>query len=327
MTNLIHNSTLHKINRRSTGTSPFARTNAMIGSMSGENSPTAMAGRKGSQPGVRLLARGQIFEASRRIEVSSDSSLYTNGQGLLKLADGSGWAIVPYQHDLMAQLKTLHAHDAAWFENAEDVAAYEEIGNAIIPAVRTVGQPSLPKQTERNSSDWSMEDIIWLRIANPPNGIKVLLPPTQHKSISNQQINENEPRAKTLKNRGGRDESPVTSHDSDVASSAFGSSFFDSVWTRVSPVKEKEKTLHFQHGASTQKLRQQQQPQRQQTVPVIPCGMVVPVEPWDVSTSPKVRVFSPCDIRVLLRIITCLLLSFRSVLLVCIMAKAGFLSV
>lgn len=315
MTNLIHNSTLHKINPRSSsispGTSPFARTNAMIGSMSGENSPTAMAGRKGSQPGVRFLARGQIFEASRRIEVSSDSSLYTNGQGLLKLADGSGWAIVPYQQDLMVQLKSLYAHDAAWFENAKDVAAYEEIGNAIIPTARTVGRPSLPKQTERNSSDWSMEDIIWLRVANPPNGIKVLLPPTQHKSISNQPIHENEHRAKTPKDRGGRDESPFTSHDSDVASSAVGSSFFDSVWTRVSPMKEKEKTLHFQHGASTQNLSRQQQPQRQgqQTVPIIPCGMVVPVEPWDASTSPKVRLFSPCDFSVLLCILNHVLCS------------------
>jgi hypothetical protein len=287
----------------SPGTSPFARTNAMIGSMSGENSPTAMAGRKGSQPGVRLLARGQIFEASRRVEVSSDSSLYTNGQGLIKLADGSGWAIVPYQQDLMAQLKSLHANDAALFENAKDIAAYEEIGNAVIPTARTVGQPSLPKQRDRNSSDWSMEDIIWLRVANPPNGIKVLLPLTQHRSNSNQQINEKESRVKALKDSGGRDEPPSTSHDSDVASSAVGSSFFESVWSRVSPVKEKEKTLHFQHGSSSQNLRQQQQPQRQQTVPVIPCGMVVPVEPWDVSTSPKVRVFFPCDFSVLLCIL------------------------
>jgi hypothetical protein len=106
-------------------------------------------------------------------------------------------------------------------------------------------------------------------------------------------------------------ESPFTSHDSDVASSAVGSSFFDSVWTRVSPMKEKEKTLHFQHGASTQNLSRQQQPQRQgqQTVPIIPCGMVVPVEPWDASTSPKVRLFFPCDFSVLLCILNHVLCS------------------
>lgn len=251
--------------------------------MSGEISPTATAGRKGSRPGVRFLPKGQIFEASRRESMFSDSSLYTNGQGLIKLADDSGWVIVPHQEDLMAQLKSYHGNDG--FENAKDIAAYEEIGSALIPAARSVERLTLSKQTERNSSDWSLEDIMWLRVVT--NGIKVLLPPTQHKSISNQQTNEKESHVKT------RDDSPSTSHDSEVASSVVSGSFFDSVWTRVSPMKERERNLHFQHG-------QQQQPQRQQKVPVIPCGMVIPVEPWDVSTNSKVREFSPCDFMVLL---------------------------
>jgi len=39
----------------------------------------------------RILPRGSLFEASKRIE-----GLYNNpGSGSIKLSDGSGWAIVP----------------------------------------------------------------------------------------------------------------------------------------------------------------------------------------------------------------------------------------
>jgi hypothetical protein len=262
----------------------------MIGSSSREDSPTATATvrRKGSRPGIRFLARGQIFEASSRMEMSSDSSLYINGQGLIKLADGSGWAIVPYQQDLAAQLKSYHGSDAAWSYNSKDTA-YEEIGNAVIPAARVVGQSSLSMHTERMTFNRSPEDLTWLRVVSPPNGVKVLLPPAQHKLISNQQNNEKE-RAKT------RDESPPTSHDSEVASSVVSSSFLESVWNKVSPMKGNESNSHFQLSAPSQNLWQQEQTKIQHTAPIIPCGMVVPVESWEVSTNSKVRLLYLCDI-------------------------------
>ena len=246
----------------------------MIVSMSGENTSTAMAGRKGNRPGLRLLAKGQVFEASRRMEISSDSCLYTNGQGLIKLADGSGWAIVPYQDDLMAQLKSYHGNDTSWLECAKDtIAAYEEIGNALI-------QQTLSIQIDRNLSDQSREGIIWLRVAHPPNGVKVFL---SKSNSSNRRKNDTESRGKTIEEGGSHVKSPSSSH-SEVASSVASSSFFDSVWSRVSPIKEKEKNLR----------QQQQQPERQRTIPLIPCGMVVPVEPWDVGTSSQVRALSSC---------------------------------
>ena len=306
---MIHNSSSPlKINPRnsSPGTSPFARTNAMIAAVSGgENTSKSIVGRTGNRSGSRLLARGQIVEASCRMQISSDSSLYTNGQGLIKLADGSGWAIVPYRDDLMTQLKNYHGNDASWLESSNDIVAYEEIGNATIP-------------TERNPSDRSRDGIIWLRVAHPP-GVKVLLAKSKSNLNTN---NNNESRTKTNEKGGSHDESPSSSH-SEVASSV-ASSFFDSVWSRVSPLKEKNP----QNDAPSQNpnFRQQQQAKRQ-TIPTIPRGMVVPVEPWDVSTSSNVSAHSRLMNIFFALLCPILNIVFRSVSFVYIMAKGGFLSV
>lgn len=302
---MIHNSSPPpKINPRnsSPGTSPFARTNAMIAAVSGgENSSKSIVGRTGNRAGSRLLARGQIFEASCRMEISSDSSLYTNGQGLIKLADGSGWAIVPYRDDLMTQLKNYHGTDTTWLNSSKDIAAYEEIGNATIP--------------EQNPSERSRDGIIWLRVAHPP-GVKVLLA----KSKSNLNTN-NESHTKTLEKGISHNESPSSSH-SEVASSV-ASSFFDSVWSRVSPLKEK----NLQNDAPSQNPNFRQKQQAERTIPTIPCGMVVPVESWDVSMSSNVSFLIPFDMCSLLYLILKPCHVFRSVLFVCIMVKGGFLSI
>jgi len=316
VSNLIHSPSPHKMNNprsspTSPGISPFARTNAMIGgsSMSAENSPTMSMkgggnGRKRT-PRVRFLARGQIFEACQRMEITGDSSLYTNGQGLIKLADGSGWAIVPHQEDLMVQFKNYHHRggggDASTFSrNIHEIAAYEEIGNATIPipvsVARTVNSRLTPPQ--QKSSERSLKDVVWLRITAPPNGIKVLLPPPQQQKHMNKKDSHTTPPPTHGRDEQQRDKmmnNPSTSHESEVASSVVSSFFFDSVWSRVStPTKEKgSKDRHHSsamNGATLSSLKQQQQ--QQPIIPVIPCGMVVPVERLDPSTSSKKKCFS-----------------------------------
>lgn len=104
VSNLIHTPTEQSKlrNQSPEGISPFARTNAMIGSSSADSSPSSLGiNRKGQR--IRFLARGQFFEASNRMESTDAASLYTNGQGLVKLADGSGWVIIPHHQDLVAQ--------------------------------------------------------------------------------------------------------------------------------------------------------------------------------------------------------------------------------
>lgn len=233
--------------------------------------------------------------------MTDDSSLYTNGQGLIKLADGSGWAIVPHRDDLMAQFKNYHGGG----DHVHEMAAYEEIGNAVIPLVGHPRSQHLhnnrltpPKhQMQENTSPGrSAKEVVWLRIAGPPNGIKVLLPPPQR------QVNKKE--AQTTPPPNNKHNIDVqykmhasTSHDlSEVASSAVSSSFFDSVWSRVTttPTKEKESREHHHSssniaGATSTSLGQQQL--QQPMIPVIPCGMVVPVEPLDPSIGSNVSVF------------------------------------
>ena len=307
VSNLIHhtppptsrrNSRTSPINHSPAGISPFARTNAMALSNSAENSPTYGSHRKrhtaSSTPRVRFLPRGQIFEASARMEITGDSSLYTNGQGLIKLADGSGWAIVPHHQDLVVQFRNYygangdHAAAVSLAENAHELVAFEEIGNAVIPLAdvgvnnsRLITTPQKPIR-EAVSSEQMEGDVLWFRITAPPNGIKVLLPPPQK-------------RPKQPATTPPRRPSPSsTDHSSEVAS-AVSSSFFDSVWSRVTtsanttPVKESSNvSIHSHHHRATTKHSPKQQHQHNAMLSVIPCGMVVPVEDWDLDTTSKV---------------------------------------
>lgn len=252
----------------------------MINSSSPANNPPTMATvRKGNTTRVRIFARGQMFEACQRMEVSSESTLYTNGHGLIKLADGSGWAIVPYQNDLLAQFNSeSNGGNAIEFaENASKIAAYEEIGNAFLPTVQS-SQRTQPNQVDDNASDRLLKDIVWLRVVAPPNGTRVLLPPTQNQSSSGDGQGKNkESNATPPKEVGHNKMKPSSSYDSETASSVVSTtSFLDSVWNKITPLKENEKD-----HAPCRKIP---------VIPVIPCGMVVPVEPWERTTRPIVSI-------------------------------------
>ena len=274
----MHSPALNTANVWSNSISPFSRTNAMISS-SADNSPTTTTVRKGNTTRVRIFARGQIFEASQRMEVSSESTLYTNGHGLIKLADGSGWAIVPYQDDLIAQFKSENGGRSTieFAEDANKIAAYEEIGNAFLPAVQS-SQLAQPTHIEVIASDRRLKDTVWLRVVAPPNGTRVLLPPSRNPSSNgNVQVKKKESNAATPKDGGHDKMKHSSSYDSETTSSVVSASFLDSVWNKITPVKESEMDHDLRRQTSV--------------IPVIPCGMVVPVEPWEQSTNPIVSVF------------------------------------
>jgi hypothetical protein len=71
---------------------------------------------------TRILPRGAVFEASKRMEKSD--ALFHQGAGLIKLADNSGWVIVPHREELEYQFRSSN--------EGGSVRAYEEIGNAIV---------------------------------------------------------------------------------------------------------------------------------------------------------------------------------------------------
>lgn len=79
---------------------------------------------------TRILPRGAVFEASKRMEVSD--ALLQQGVGLIKLADNSGWAIVPHQKDLEQQYRNYHGGASSVKEGEATRGGYEEIGNAVV---------------------------------------------------------------------------------------------------------------------------------------------------------------------------------------------------
>ncbi|KAL3775513.1 hypothetical protein HJC23_000085 [Cyclotella cryptica] len=155
---------------------------------------------------IRFLARGQFFEASQRMETTDAASLYTNGQGLIKLADGSGWVIIPHHNDLVAQYQNFRGGSV----DAHEILAYEEIGDATIHNhVPTFNRLTPPDRTNLSSTNVKQSDqsVICTFPGEKAIGIK----PSS------------------------------SSHESEVAS-AVGSSFFESVWNKVTPTKQKGTT-------------------------------------------------------------------------------------
>ncbi len=273
VSNLIHSQTPTKAPPRSStspGFSPFSRTNAMVA----ENSPTLTGGRKRNTPTVRYLTRGQFFEASQRMESTGTSSLYSKGQGLLKLADGSGWAIIPYEDELVAQFKSFHGSEPD-INDLNAARGFEEVGTAIIPA-------SSSKQLHRltpskKETPKSLKDVIWFRVI-APNGVKVLLPPKDKKPMSKDGAYTTP--QKTAEQALKIERSTSSLESSEVASVASNTSFLGSVWSRVSVTPSKQSPPATQ---AEPKIT----PTKQSKITVIPCGTAVPVESWDASESPK----------------------------------------
>lgn len=198
----------------------------------------------------RVLPRGALFEASsKRLEKPAN---YTIGSGLIKLADGTGWAIIPNTSDLKEQYNSSAGIN---IPEIEMMTAYEEVGNTI-----------------NNAADYnSDENFCWVRVIQP-QGVLISCSPTakQDKSItrfgslvtssSSLTANALPPDMKTNNNIEEVD-TPSTSN----------LSFFDSFrTTRKSDVKLD--TLHNRKAQKKVSL-------------IIPCGHCVKIDSWAPSSS------------------------------------------
>lgn len=121
-------------------------------------SQTSMKGSNGS-PAVfdsisksRRLPRNVYFEASTQMECFE---AFNQGLGLIKLADGSGWAIVPTQEELDEQYRKYHGV-LANVKEGDTTRAFEEVGNAIV--------------------EYPENRCVWLRVL-PKTGLPVSCPP------------------------------------------------------------------------------------------------------------------------------------------------------
>jgi hypothetical protein len=251
----------------------------MISSPSADSSPSSLtAHRKGQR--IRFLGRGQFFEASKRMESTDAASLYTNGQGLVKLADGSGWVIIPHHQDLVSQ----YENDQGGSTDPHEIVAFEEVGDATIQKHSRTLNHLTPDRKNFRQND---HPVSWLRII-VPSGVKVLLPPAKFISHLNKQQSNTTPRAYTSPGEETISVKPSSSSQDSEVASVVSSSFFDSVWSRVTPTKKVTSTSSSATTviAANKQFKQQQpsvpssQPRNlvQPIFPIVPCGMVIPVE-------------------------------------------------
>ncbi|CAB9512845.1 expressed unknown protein [Seminavis robusta] len=197
---------------------------------------------------TRTLPRGAVFEASKRMETSN--ALFHQGAGLIKLADNSGWAIVPHREELEHQFRTSDGG------RQKNMRAYEEIGNCIV-----FGE--------------DVTDDVWMRVLSRAGAQIVCAPPPVplNKDGSPGSSPGSSPPVSPDKDNNPNDHPDVGKSDSgsDVASSV-GSSFLDAMF-RAKNRSEADPTNTVDKG------KDQAAEKPQFTSSTIPCGICVRVEP------------------------------------------------
>ena len=221
----------------------------------------------------RVLPRGSIFEAAKRME---SAGIYTPGAALIKLSDNSGWAIVPHEEDLMAQYHQSQSYSStismsmsmASNTNESNRISFEEIGNAISNA---------PASTNNSQ--------IWLRVF-PRAGVYVTCPPPPpvsqppapyHKSDIDDNISTQSQTSSVFGSSSARTQDSKQQrqrmHDSETSSSVGSST---SMFFRT-PRKD-----NFITRPQSEHIAKMQSRTHSSNL-VLPCGMCVQVDPWEVS--------------------------------------------
>jgi hypothetical protein len=209
---------------------------------------------------ARILPRGVLFEASGRME---STGAFSQGAGLIKLSDNSGWAIVPRRDELDAQYRHLQLNGMLGHPECETLSAFEEVGNALLSECNMAAM-EYSTQTDRQKT-------LWLRV-HARGGAQIVLPPP----IAPLSPDNNEATSPT----SSRGSSTITdtnsaylrSKDSDVASSV-GSSFLDTMF------RTPKKTQRSETYRDQQPSRAQAPPlQPHQWSNTIACGMIVEVD-------------------------------------------------
>eukprot|EP00536_Pseudo-nitzschia_multiseries_P000558 jgi/Psemu1/249682/estExt_Genewise1Plus.C_70052 len=227
--------------------------------MAGHHTTTVTS--KTSNPAVfdsitkaRRLPRGSVFEATKRLEASN---AFSQGAGLIKLSDNSGWAIIPRQHELNEQYRGYsgalsHARDGEGFR------AVEEVGNSM-------GNRS--------------QNTIFLRVVSR-GGITVSLPPISNGESDVDTSPTSSATGSSIVSASGLPNLNVgVSSDSDVASSV-GSSFLDSMF-RTPRKKERQPESINENKTEHQHLHNRPPlGERHAVSTIIPCGTCVEVDRW-----------------------------------------------
>ena len=197
----------------------------------------------------RILPKGALFEASKRIENAGN---YAPGSGLIKLSDNTGWAIIPNQEELRQQYQLHKANVGIGITESEALRAYEEVGNAI-----------------SSGSSRNIENIFWVRIVQQ-NGVLVSCCPVNQTDKLDQQL-------PSLESQRLNQSRLKQQKDSDAGSTvSVSSAFFDAFRSTKKPEAARLESLAVNSNHKMAKL----QAVMNSSGPVIPCGSCVKIRPW-----------------------------------------------
>lgn len=216
---------------------------------------TASAGHANQASGEaaskkRVIPRGTLFEASKRTE---NSGAFNQGSGLIKLADNSGWAIVPHREELERQYQNFQG-DITLVKEGEASRACEEVGNSFL--------------------EWS-SSTLWFRVQSR-SGITVQCAP-HVPSTGEDDTSPSSSRGSSVVSgsNNGSNAGIFASQESDVTSSV-ASTFVDAMLFRTPKKRDGEQPI-------TTTTRRQDQIRKRPENDLdlnIACGMCVEVEKW-----------------------------------------------
>ena len=228
--------------------------------MTGHHQTTTLTS-KTSNPAIfdsitkaRKLPRGSVFEATTRLEASN---AFSQGAGLIKLSDNSGWAIVPRQDELNDQYRN-YSGSLAYTREGEATKAFEEVGN---------------------STGNNRQDTIFLRVMTRA-GVSVSLPPIPNtESDAGTSPTSSTAGSSVVSSANGLPllKLGISSQGSDVASSV-GSSFLDSMFR----TPRKVRGLESNESKADHQSNHHRPPIGERNVisTTIPCGACVEVDRW-----------------------------------------------
>lgn len=201
----------------------------------------------------RILPFGVLFEASTRMETTGS---YSEGAGLIKLSDYSGWAIVPC--DSEPELFTSFDGTSGRLTGAI-ARTFEEVGSAALATT----QSNVEKPIKNDHV------TTWLRVMTR-NGLTVSCPPLVPLD-NDDDTSPTSSRGSSAINGSnhGSNAAQFPSNESDVASSV-GSSFLDAMF-RTPKKKGPDFVKETVPRPNSETMWQPN---------TIPCGMFVEVERW-----------------------------------------------
>jgi hypothetical protein len=180
---------------------------------------------------------------------------FTQGAGLIKLSDNSGWAIIPHRKDLERQYQN-YKGDISLVKEGEASRAVEEVGN-------TYHDESSDRPVTR-----------WFRIHSRA-GTVVECAPHLSSAAGDEDTSPTSSRASSIASGSTNHGSKHGGKESDVTSSV-ASTFVDAMLFRTPKKRDGEQSI----TTSRQQDRLRKRPMEKELSLTIPCGNCVEVEKW-----------------------------------------------